>query len=57
MDDATIQKLKEKSRRLRNEAKDVSIKQMALHLIPAMDEIPDQRLEINADQHNSAQVA
>jgi len=50
LDDATIQKLKEKSRKLRNEAEDVIIKQLAPHLIPAMDEIPDQRLEMNADQ-------
>jgi hypothetical protein len=40
MDDATIQKLKDKSRRLRNEAEDVIIKQLAPHIIPAMDEIP-----------------
>ncbi|RMD40392.1 hypothetical protein DV735_g4737, partial [Chaetothyriales sp. CBS 134920] len=50
MDDATIQRLKDKSRRLRNEAEDVIIKQLAPHIIPAMDEIPDQRLEMNADQ-------
>ncbi|OQV10377.1 hypothetical protein CLAIMM_14389 [Cladophialophora immunda] len=39
MDDATVQKLKDKSRRLRNEAEDVIIKQLAPHIIPAMDEI------------------
>lgn len=50
MDDATIQKLKDKSRRLRTEAEDVIIKQLAPHIIPAMDEIPDQRLEMNSDQ-------
>ncbi len=50
MDDATIQKLRGKSRKLRNEAEDVIIKQLAPHIIPAMDEIPDQRLAMNADQ-------
>ena len=50
VDDATIQKLKDKSRRLRNEAEDVIIKKLVPHIIPAMDEIPDQRLEMNVDQ-------
>lgn len=44
MDDATIQKLKDKSRKLRNEAEDVIIKRLAPHTIPTMDKIPDQRL-------------
>lgn len=50
MDDATVQKLKERSRRIRNEAEDVIVKQLAPHLIPAMDEVPDRRLEMNSDQ-------
>ena len=50
MDDATVQKLKDKARRLRNEAEDVIIKQLGSHIIPAMDELPDSRLEMNADQ-------
>ena len=50
MDDATAKKLKEKSRKLRNESKDVIVKQLASHIIPAMDDIPDQRLAMNSDQ-------
>lgn len=50
MDDATAKKLKEKSRKLRNESEDVIIKQLASHIIPAMDDIPDQRLAMNSDQ-------
>ena len=56
MDDAAIQKLKEKSRRLRNEAEDVIVKQLASHLIPAMNEVPDRRLEMNSDQQWSDSV-
>ncbi|MCJ1471558.1 hypothetical protein MMC13_000198 [Lambiella insularis] len=54
MDDATIQKLKDKSRKLQNEAEDKTIKQLAPHILPAMAEIPDQRLEMNADQPSYA---
>ena len=50
MDDATIQKLREKSRKLQNEAEEEIIQQLGPHIIPAMDEIPDQRLARNADQ-------
>ena len=50
MDDATVQNLKERSRRIRNEAEDVIVKQLAPHLIPAMDEVPDRRLKMNSDQ-------
>jgi hypothetical protein len=50
MDDATIQKLKDKSRMLRNEAEEEIIQQLAPRIIPAMDELPDQRLARNADQ-------
>ncbi|KAK5333285.1 hypothetical protein LTR43_012667, partial [Exophiala xenobiotica] len=58
MDDATIQKLKEKSRMLRNEAEEEIIQQLAPRIIPAMDEIPDQRLTRNANQlwYNSVPV-
>jgi hypothetical protein len=50
MDDATVQKLRDKSRKLRNEAENEIAQQLARHIIPAMDEIPDQRLARNADQ-------
>ena len=50
MDDATVQRLRDKSRKLRNEAEDIITKQFGSHIIPAMDEIPDPRLEMNADQ-------
>lgn len=50
IDDTTIQKLKDKVRRLRDEGEDVIIKQLGPHIIPEMSELPDQRLEMNADQ-------
>ncbi|RMZ79425.1 hypothetical protein DV738_g3312, partial [Chaetothyriales sp. CBS 135597] len=50
LDDAVVQKLREKSRRLRNASEDVIIKQLGPHLIPAMNEVPDVRVEMNADQ-------
>jgi len=50
MDDATIKKLKDRARRLRNEAEDKIIQQLAPHIIPAMAEIPDQKLEMSSDQ-------
>ena len=50
IDDATIQKLKDKSRKLQNEAEEEIIQQLAPRIIPAMDELPDQRLARNADQ-------
>ncbi|OAP57754.1 hypothetical protein AYL99_08492 [Fonsecaea erecta] len=50
MDDAIVQKVKENARKLQNEAEDKIIKQLAPHIIPAMTEIPDQRLEMNTDQ-------
>ena len=42
--------MKERSRRLRNEAEEEIVQQLAPHLIPAMDEVPDRRLARNADQ-------
>ena len=50
MDDIMTEKLTRKSRRIRNEAEDVIIKQLAHHLIPSMNEVPDRRLEMNSDQ-------
>ena len=50
MDDATIQKLRCKSRGLQNEAKEEIIQQLGPHIIPAMDDLPDPRLARNADQ-------
>jgi hypothetical protein len=58
IDDAVIQRLKEKSGRRRNEAEDAIVKQLALHLIPAMNELElsDRRLEMNFDQQLSNSV-
>jgi hypothetical protein len=50
MDDAAIQKLRDKSRRLQNEAEEEIVQQLGPHIIPAMDEIPDQRLVRNVNQ-------
>ena len=50
MDDATAKKLRNKARRLQDEAEEEIVQQLAPHIIPAMDEIPDQRLASNADQ-------
>ena len=50
LDDAMVAKVKEKARHLRNEAEDKIIKQLAPHIIPAMAEIPDERLEMSSDQ-------
>lgn len=50
MDDTTVKDLKYKARGLRNEAEDVIVKQLASHIIPAMDEVPDPRLAMNSDQ-------
>ncbi|EXJ89325.1 hypothetical protein A1O3_02392 [Capronia epimyces CBS 606.96] len=50
MDDATIQELKEKSRKLQNENEDAIINQLARHIIPAIAKLPDQRLEMNSKQ-------
>lgn len=50
MDDANIQKLRDKSRKLQNEAEEEIIQQLGPHIIPAMHDIPDQRLARNADQ-------
>jgi hypothetical protein len=50
INDTITQKLRDKSRRLRNEAEDIIIKQLTPHIIPAIDEMPNQRLEINSDQ-------
>lgn len=50
MDDAEVRKLKEKSRRYRNDAEDTIVQQMAPILIPAINEVPDRKLEMNANQ-------
>ena len=50
MDDAAIQKLREESRKLQTEPEDVIIRQLAPDIIPAMKEVPDQRLAMNSDQ-------
>ena len=49
MDDATIRKLRDKSRKLQDEAEEEIVQQLDLYVIPAMDEIPDLRLARNAD--------
>ncbi|EXJ85477.1 hypothetical protein A1O1_05841 [Capronia coronata CBS 617.96] len=51
MDDVTVQKLRDKCRRLRNEAESVIINELARDIIPAMKELPDQRLGRSTDQH------
>ncbi|MCJ1246810.1 hypothetical protein MMC30_004019 [Trapelia coarctata] len=50
MDDATAQKLKNKSRKLENEGEKDIIQQLGPYIIPAMNELPDPRLARNADQ-------
>ena len=50
MDDAAVKELKDKARRLRDEAEDVIAKQLAPHIIPAIAEVPDARLAMNSDQ-------
>lgn len=50
IDDTTAQDLGITIRRLRNEPEDVIIKQLAPGIIPAMNRIPDCRLEMNSDQ-------
>jgi molecular chaperone GrpE (heat shock protein) len=50
MDDAAIQKLRDRSRKLQDESEKKIVQQLARHIIPAMDEISDERLAGNADQ-------
>ena len=50
MDDSTIQELRGKSRKLQNEAETEIVQQLGQHIIPAIDEIRDQRLARNPDQ-------
>jgi hypothetical protein len=50
MDDATAQDLRHTARRLRNEAEEELVQQLAPDIIPAMNRLPDQRLARNADQ-------
>ncbi|KAK5214952.1 hypothetical protein LTR72_011954, partial [Exophiala xenobiotica] len=50
IDDATIEELKKTSRRVQDDAEDKIIKQFVPDIIPSMKKIPDQRLEMNADQ-------
>jgi hypothetical protein len=49
-DDATVQKLRDKSRKLENEGEEDIVQQLGPYIIPAMDEVPDPRLTWNADQ-------
>ena len=50
MDDTTLQELRDKSRKLQNEAENEVAQRLASHIIPAMDEIPDQGLARNVGQ-------
>jgi hypothetical protein len=50
MDDATVQKLRDKSRKLENEGEEDIVQQLGPYIIPAMDEVPDPRLARNTDQ-------
>lgn len=50
MDDRTAQELRDTARRLQNEGEEEIVQQLAPHIIPAMNKVPDQRLARNADQ-------
>jgi hypothetical protein len=50
IDDAVIQKLRDKSRKLQDEGEEEIIQQLVPDIIPAMKEIPDQRLAQSADK-------
>ena len=49
-DDLAIQELKDRSRRLQEDAEEEIVQQLAPGIIPAMNRLPDQRLARNADQ-------
>jgi hypothetical protein len=50
MDDATAEDLRRTARKVQNEAEDKIVKQLVPGIIPAMNRVPDQRLEMNSDQ-------
>ena len=50
MDDATVQKLRDKSRKLESDGEEDIVQQLGPYTIPAMNEVPDSRLARNADQ-------
>jgi hypothetical protein len=50
LDDATADRLRRTARKLQNEAEDKIIKQLVPDIIPAMNCVPDERLEMNSDQ-------
>ncbi|KAL9108748.1 MAG: hypothetical protein Q9227_006544 [Pyrenula ochraceoflavens] len=50
LDDSTIDELKRTSRRLQDDAEDKIIKQLVPDIVPATKTLPDQRLEMNANQ-------
>jgi hypothetical protein len=50
MDDPTVQELRGTVRRLENKGEEDIVQQLAPHIIPAMNRVPDPRLERNADQ-------
>jgi hypothetical protein len=50
IDDAAVQELIATSRRLRNDPEDAIIRQLASQIIPSMNKLPDQRLEMSGDQ-------
>jgi hypothetical protein len=50
MDDAIAQGLRHTARRLRSEAEEELVQQLAPDIIPAINRLPDQRLARNADQ-------
>ena len=50
IDDAVIQRLRDKSRKLQDEGEEEIIQQLVPDIIPAMKEIPDQRLAQSADK-------
>ncbi|KAL2402322.1 hypothetical protein ABEF95_013366 [Exophiala dermatitidis] len=58
LDDAIVQEVRNRSRKLQHEAEDVIKQQIAAPLIPAMAKIPDERLTMHTDQlwYNSVPV-
>ncbi|KAG9781963.1 hypothetical protein KCU88_g3342, partial [Aureobasidium melanogenum] len=58
LDDAVVQEVRNRSRKLQHEAEDVIKQQIAAPLIPAMAKVPDERLTMHTDQlwYNSVPV-
>lgn len=50
LDDEAVTKVRELSRKLRHDGEEVIVRQLVPHLIPAIQALPDRRLEMNAGQ-------